>query len=133
MNNFYAKTLKPFLILAGLYTASAGLLAIQPEAIEALFQLTYTLEYRLLIQHWGFTTLLIGLGLILSTYKTYWQESVFMIAAGEKLYMVVLVLYHTGDSYIAGFVSVAAIDLVISLYLLSYLYYVKQQSIKVKK
>jgi len=83
-------------------------------------------EYRLLIQHWGFSTLLIGLGMILSVYKPFWQESVFLIAGGEKLYMVTLVVYNKGENFASGFVSVAAVDLIISVYLISYLYWLKQ-------
>lgn len=85
-------------------------------------------EYRLLIQHWGFTTLLIGLAMIFSVFKPFWQESVFLIAGGEKLYMVTLVVYNKGENFASGFVSVAAVDIITSVYLLAYLYWLKQDA-----
>ena len=85
-------------------------------------------EYRLLIQHWGFSTLLIGLAMIVSVYKPFWQESIFVIVGGEKLYMVTLVVYKKGEIFASGFVSVAAVDIIISIYLLSYLYWLKKDT-----
>jgi len=124
MHTVFDKTFSLFIIMGGIYTSGAGLLTVSPELITPLFLLGFEKEYTLLIQHWGFTTFLIGLAMIISVYKPMWREPVFLIAAVEKLYMLYLVIYH----HSMGFVSVAVIDTLISIYLLSYLYSLQKQT-----
>jgi len=103
-------------------------LAISPESITQLFALAFLSEYQLLIQHWGLSTFLLGLALIVSLFKTYWQEPVFLLVSGEKIYMVMLVLYNHDKSFASGFMAVAIVDAIISFYLLAYLFYLKKET-----
>ena len=119
MNTFFSKTFKTFLIFASLFTASAGLLAVSPKLITALFLVPFDLEYQLLIQHWGLTTFVIGLFLLLSIRLQTWQTPIILLAGIEKIYMVVLYL---SLEHVEGYQNVAIVDSMIAIYFMSYLY-----------
>ena len=122
MHTFFTKTFTPFMIFAGLFTASAGLLAVSPELITELFLVSFKPEYQLLIQHWGLTTFVIGLLLLVSIKLDTWRMPMLLLASIEKIYMVVLYL-SLPIEYVSGYLNVAIVDSMISIYFVSYIYF----------
>ena len=119
IHNFINKSFTPFMLFSAVFTMSAGVLAIAPELIISLFLIPFSIEYQLLIQHWGLTTFIIGLLLLLSIKIKSWRMPIMLLAFVEKVYMVILYLYLP-TQYVAGFQNVAIIDTLISLYFLYY-------------
>ena len=121
MSIFFTKTFTPFMIFAALFTAGAGLLAISPNSITELFLTPYQNEYQLLIQHWGLTTFVIAGMLLASIWQRTWRTPIMLLAAVEKVYMVLLFIILPTE-YVNGYQTVAMIDTVIATYFLLYLY-----------
>ena len=121
MHTFFTKTFTPFMIFAALFTAGAGLLAVSPEHITELFLVPFKPEYQLLIQHWGLTTFVIAVLLLASIWQRTWRTPIILLAAVEKLYMVVL-FTTLPSQYVIGYQTVAIVDTVIAFYFFLYLY-----------
>lgn len=120
MQHLLEKSFTPFMLFAALFTMSAGVLVIAPQFISTLFLLPFQAEYQLLIQHWGLTTFMLGLLLLLCIKIKLWRVPVMLIVLVEKIYMVLLFI-SLPDAYVAGFQNVAIVDTLISLYFLIYL------------
>jgi hypothetical protein len=70
MKKFIDKTIKPFLVIAGLGTCIAGLLVFSPQlTIENMWKLPFVEDYTIFIQHWGMVVLLVGIFMIISAFK----------------------------------------------------------------
>ena len=108
------------MIFTSLFTASAGLLAIYPEYINTLFTVPFHYEYQLLIQHWGFTTFILGNFLLISIKIKAWRVPIVLIVTIEKVYMVTLYL-TLSEQYVSGYKNVAILDAIISFYFIAYL------------
>lgn len=102
-----------------LFTASAGLLSLFPEYITVLFLVPFRDEYQLLIQHWGFTTFILGSFLFISIKLKGWRAPVMLIITIEKVYMVILYL-SLSELYVSGYHNVAIVDAIISFYFIAY-------------
>jgi uncharacterized membrane protein HdeD (DUF308 family) len=121
MKSFINKTIKPFLIIAGLGTCGAGLLVFLPQfAVENLFKLQFAENYTIFLQHWGMMVLLVGVFMIISAFKVSWRMPILIYGVIEKIFYVYLYFFNINRSFSAGFQGSAIMDSVIVVYLLLY-------------
>jgi uncharacterized membrane protein YozB (DUF420 family) len=121
MKNFTDKAIKPFLIIAGLGTCTAGTLAFLPKfATENIFKLPFAENYTIFVQHWGMMVLLAGIFMIISAFKVSWRMPVLIYCTLEKAFFVFLYLFNINNSFSAGFQGGAMMDSVIVVCLLLY-------------
>lgn len=122
MQNFIQKTIKPFLILSGLFTTSTIVLFISPRfGIEKMLSLEFLDAYRILIQHWGMLVFLTGLFLILSAFITSWRIPIILFATIEKIFYAFLYFAYSQYDYSKGFSGPAFVDTIIVIYFILYL------------
>jgi hypothetical protein len=115
------KSTKPVLILGGAGTALAGVFAFAPAfAMEDLQKQDWVPEYTILVQHWGFLVGLFGLFMIAAAFKASWRTPVLLFGLIEKLYIVYLVVSNAGAPFAKGLYPAAAMDTVLSLWLIAY-------------
>ena len=121
MKSFINKTIKPFLIIAGLGTCGAGLLVFLPQfTVESIFKLPFVEDYTIFVQHWGMMVLLVGVFMIISAFRVSWRMPILIYSAIEKTFMVFLYLFNISRSFSAGFQGGAIMDAIIVIYLLLY-------------
>ena len=122
MKHFIQITIKPFLIISGLFTASTILLFISPKtALEGSLKLEFIETYRILIQHWGMIVFLVGLFLIISAFITSWRFPIIVFATVEKIFYVYLYIVSSQYKYSQGFFTSALIDAIIVIYFVIYI------------
>jgi hypothetical protein len=114
-------TLKPFLILAGLYTAIPLVLVCDPTLVTKLFKMPYNPDYGMFIQHWGLMVGLAGLGMVAAAFRPRLRTGVMAFIAAEKLGMGVLFVLHRGQPFAEGFAQIALIDAAMAVYCLVWL------------
>jgi len=123
MKGFVQKTIKPFLIIFGIITASVVLLAVSPKSgLENLLKLEFIEEYKILIQHWGIMVFLVGLFLFVSAFVTAWRFPIILFATIEKIFIVSFYLINRRYGFAEGFFQAAVIDSIIVIYFLMYLF-----------
>ena len=128
MKNFVDKTVKPFLVIAGLCTAIAGVSAFLPQfAVENLLKLPFAENYTIIVQHWGMMILLVGIFMIISAFKIAWRIPVLLYSAIEKVFMVFLYIFNASRPFSAGFQGAAIMDGVIVIYLLLYFWTLREK------
>ena len=121
MKAFIDKTIKPVLILGGLGTAAAGLYAFFPRfAFENLQKIDFVPEYTIFVQHWGLMVCLIGVFMVAAAFRESWRAPVLLYGLLEKAYIVILVVSNLGRASSSGFLAAAAMDGILTLYLLLY-------------
>jgi uncharacterized membrane protein HdeD (DUF308 family) len=121
MKSFIDKTIKPFLVIAGLGTCGAGLLVFLPQfAVENIFKLPFAENYTIFVQHWGMMILLVGVFMIISAFRVSWRVPILIYSAIEKIFYVYLYFFNINHSFSAGFQGSAIMDSVIVVYLLLY-------------
>lgn len=121
MKKFIDKTIKPFLVVAGLGTCSAGLLVFSPQfTIENMWKLPFVEDYTIFIQHWGMMVLLVGIFMIISAFKVAWRMPILIFSAIAKGFYTCLYLFYINHSFSAGFQGGAIMDAIIVIYLLLY-------------
>ncbi len=128
MKSFMDKTIKPLLVIAGLGTAAAGLIAFLPQfALQNILKLPFVEDYTIIAQHWGMMVLLIGIFMIISAFKVAWRIPVLIYSAVEKAFFVFLYLFNACRPFSAGFQGAAMMDGIIVLYLLLYFWTLRQR------
>jgi uncharacterized membrane protein YozB (DUF420 family) len=121
MKNFIDKTIKPFLVIAGLDTCAAGLLAFSPQfVVEKMLKLPFVEDYTIICQHWGMMVLLMGIFMIISAFRISWRMPILIYSAIEKAFMVYLYFFNINRSFSAGFQGATIMDAIIVIYLLLY-------------
>jgi uncharacterized membrane protein YozB (DUF420 family) len=121
MKNLIDRTIKPFLIIAGLCTAIAGMNAFLPQfTVANILKLPFFENYTIIVQHWGMMILLAGIFMIISAFRVGWRMPVLIFSAVEKTFMIFLYLLNISHPFSAGFYGVAVMDAIIVIYLLVY-------------
>lgn len=121
MKSFIDKTIKPFLVIAGLGTCVSGLLVFSPQfAIENIFKLPFAEDYTIFCQHWSLLVLLVGIFMIISAFRVSWRMPILIYSAIEKTFMVYLYFFNINHSFSAGFQGATIMDAIIVIYLLLY-------------
>jgi hypothetical protein len=128
MKRLIDKTIKPFLIIAGLCTGIAGLNAFLPQfTVENILKLPFAENYTIIVQHWGMMILLVGIFMIISAFRVGWRVPVLIYSAIEKAFMVSLYLFNISRPFSAGFAGAAVMDAVIVIYLLLYFWTLREK------
>ena len=128
MKNLIDKTIKPFLIIAGLCTGTAGLNAFFPQfAVQNILKLPFVEDYTIIVQHWGMMVLLVGVFMIISAFRVSWRMPILIYSAIEKAFMVFLYLFNISRPFSAGFAGAAIMDAVIVIYLLLYFWTLREK------
>ena len=123
MNTFIQKTIKPFLVISGIFTASIIRIALFPKSgLEGIFKLELFENYTILIQHWSIMIFLVGFFLILSAFITSWRLPIILYATVEKIFIVFFYIVNSKQTYSDGFLFSAIIDTIIVIYFLLYLF-----------
>lgn len=121
MKNFIDRTIKPFLIIAGLCTAIAGMNAFLPQfTVENILKIPFVEDYTIIVQHWGMMILLTGIFMIISAFRAGWRMPVLIFSAIEKTFIVFLYLLNISQPFSVGFYGAAVMDAIMVLYLLLY-------------
>jgi len=121
MKNFIDKTIKPFLVIAGLCTCMGGIYAFAPIfAVENFSKLPFDENYTMFVQHWGSMVLLAGIFMIIAAFRAEWRLPILLFIIIEKACFVLLYLYHACQQSGAGFKGAAVMDAIIVIYLLVY-------------
>ena len=121
MKTFIDKTIKPFLVIAGLGTCAAGPYAFLPRfAVETVSKLPFVEDYTVFVQHWGMMVFLMGIFMIVSAFRVSWRMPILIYSVIEKTFMVYLYLFNINRSFSAGFQGPAIMDTIIVLCLLLY-------------
>ena len=85
MKSFTDKTVKPFLVLAGLGKCAAGFYAFLPMfSVEKMAKLPFVENYVIFVQHWGMMVLLMGIFMIVCAFKASWRMPILIYSAIEK-------------------------------------------------
>jgi hypothetical protein len=121
MKKLIDKTIKPFLIIAGLCTATAGLNAFLPQfTVQNILKLPFVENYTIIVQHWGMMILLVGVFMIISAFRVSWRMPILIYSAIEKVFVVSLYLFNINRPLSAGFHGAVVMDTLIVIYLLLY-------------
>jgi len=121
MKRILDKTIKPFLILAGLCTALSGMNAFLPQfTVENILKLPFVENYTIIVQHWGMMILLLGIFMIISAFRVSWRMPVLIYSAIEKTFLIFLYLLNISHPFSTGFLGAAVVDAIIVIYLLLY-------------
>ena len=121
MKSFIDKTIKPFLVIAGLCTCMGGIYAFMPIfAVENFSKLPFDENYTMFVQHWGSMVLLAGIFMIITAFRAAWRLPILLFIIIEKACFVVLYLFHACQQSGAGFKGAAVMDGIIVIYLLVY-------------
>jgi hypothetical protein len=121
MKSFIDKTIKPFLVIAGLCTCMGGIYAFMPIfAVENFSKLPFDENYTMFVQHWGSMVLLAGIFMIIAAFRAAWRLPILLFIIIEKACFVVLYLFHACQQSGAGFKGAAVMDGIIVIYLLVY-------------
>ena len=129
MKSLIDKTIKPFLIIAGLCTSVAGLNAFLPRfAVENVLKLPFIEDYTIIVQHWGMMILLAGVFMIISAFKVSWRMPVLIYCAIEKAFYVFFCLFNIGFPFAAGFLGAAVMDSIIVIYLLLFFWTLREKA-----
>ncbi len=115
------KTIRPFLVIAGLITMGPVMMAHAPEAgLMELFQLKLVAEYTLAVQHWGLMISLVGFLMIVSAFRTKLIFPVLLYSTLSKAGMVILTVSHANHHWIVGFLQAAGFDFLCVVYAIFY-------------
>ena len=121
MQKFIEATIKPVLIIGGLGTAAAGLYAFFPQfAVQTIANLEFVQDYTIFVQHWGLMVGLAGVMMFAAAFKESWRTPILLYVLIEKAFMVFLVASNLGQTFANGFLVPAAMDTLITVWLLLY-------------
>ena len=121
MRRFVDATVKPVLILGGLGTALAGVFAFFPRfAVEEIQRMEWVQDYTIFVQHWGMMVSLAGVFMVIAAFIASWRVPILLYSLLEKAFIVYLVVSNSGFAYSEGFYVAAAMDGLLTVYLLLY-------------
>ena len=121
MKQFIDKTIKPFLIIMGLGTCGAGLLAFAPQiALEQMWKLPFNPDYVIFIRHWGFVIAMSGVFMIVAAFNLAWRPPVLTLVTFSKSFYAFLYIVYINSPFSKGFLMSAIMDAVIVAYILLY-------------
>ena len=121
MRKFFDASLKPVLIIGGLGTSLAGLFAFFPRfAVEEVQGMEWVQDYTIFVQHWGIMVGLAGVFMVLAAFIATWRVPILLYSLLEKAFIVYLVMSNYGLTYAEGFYVAAAMDALLTVYLLLY-------------
>lgn len=121
MKRILDKTIKPFLIIAGLCTALSGMTAFLPQiTVENILKLPFVENYTIIVQHWGMMIFLLGIFMIISAFRVSWRLPVLIYGAIEKTFLIFLYFLNISHPFSTGFLGAAVVDAIIVIYLLLY-------------
>ena len=127
MKTFIDNTIKPVLLVGGIGTALAGVNAFLPRfAVENVQNLDWVPEYTIFVQHWGMMVCLIGIFMIVAAFKAPWRTPILLYALIEKAFLVLLVVSNLDQPFSNGFYVPAAMDTVITVWLLLYFWSLRE-------
>lgn len=121
LQQFFARTVRPFFLFTGAGTALVGLYAADPSwAMPNVARLPYLQDYTIIIQHWGIMVGLMGLSMMGAALVPRWRVPILLYSALEKAFMVWLVLSNAQHSFARGFWIPFALDSTVVAYTIAY-------------
>jgi hypothetical protein len=135
---FFTRHLSKMLFVTGLATASVMIFAIAPGWASAnILGLPFSEEFasryfghghHLVYRHWGVMVGMMGVLMIVASYRTSWRHPVVLFSFVEKFLMVVLFLLAGGfaDPGLQGFLPVVVVDSIVSIWTIGY--WIEQRS-----
>ena len=128
MKRFFDLTFKPFFVITGALTATAGLDALAPRwTVETVQKIAFVPDYTIFVRHWGVLVGLAGVMMIVAAFRESWRTPVLIYSAVEKALFVALCVGGAGQAYAAGFLAPAAMDAVVVLYVVGYFWSASRQ------
>jgi hypothetical protein len=136
---FFTRHLSKMLFVMGLATASVIVFAIAPGWASAnILGLPFSEEFasryfdqghRLVYQHWGVMVGVMGVLMVVASYKPSWRHPVVLFSFVEKFLMVVLFLLAGGvrNPSLQGFLPVVVVDTIVSIWTIGY--WIEQRSV----
>jgi hypothetical protein len=136
---FFTRHLSKMLFVMGLATASVMIFAIAPGWASAnILGLPFSEEFvsryfdqghRLVYQHWGVMVGVMGVLMVVASYKPSWRHPVVLFSFIEKFLMVVLFLLAGGfaNQSLQGFLPVIVVDTIVSIWTIGH--WIEQRSV----
>ena len=116
MRHLFDLTFRPFFVLTGIVTGCGALNAFWPQwAVEKIELTPFIQDYTMILQHWGILLGLMGVFMIVAAFRADWRTPILLFSAGEKAFIVYLVLVNISRPYARGFWAGAAMDATVVL------------------
>jgi hypothetical protein len=127
INAFVAKTIKWFLIIAGVATGLALVFAIDIKLFTPLFGglVDYTPSSVPALRHWGIMVFGIGALMVVAAFRPWLRFETMMFSIIEKAFMVYLFLSNLGQPWGMGYISAFVVDSAVVTY--SIFYFISDQ------
>jgi hypothetical protein len=127
INAFVAKTIKWFLIIAGVATGLALVFAIDIELFTPLFGglIDYTPSSGPALRHWGIMIFGLGVLMVVAAFRPWLRFEAMVFATAEKAFIAYLFLSNLGQPWVMGYLGAFVVDSTIAAY--GFLYFLSDQ------
>jgi|HubBroStandDraft_1064217.scaffolds.fasta_scaffold439843_1 hypothetical protein len=118
INAFVAKTIKWFLIIAGVATGLALVFAIDIELFTPLFGglIDYTPSSVPALRHWGIMIFGLGVLMVVAAFRPWLRFETMVFATAEKGFIAYLFLSNLGQPWAMGYFGAFVVDSTIAAY-----------------
>jgi hypothetical protein len=118
INAFVAKTIKWFLIIAGVATGLALVFAIDIELFTPLFGglIDYTPSSVPALRHWGIMIFGLGVLMVVAAFRPWLRFETMVFSTAEKGFIAYLFLSNLGQPWAMGYFGAFVVDSTIAAY-----------------
>jgi hypothetical protein len=122
LDAFIGRTLKPFLVIAGLLTGVTLLFALDIDLFRTMFGdlVDYTPASVPAIRHWGIMVFGIGMLMVAAAFRPWIRFETMVFAALEKAFLLYLFASNLGEPWIMGYALPVLVDATIVAYSILY-------------
>jgi len=127
LNAFIARTIKWYLIIAGVVTGLAVLFAFDINLFTPTFGgvVDYTPSSVPALRHWGLMVGGIGALMVTAAFRPWLRFETMVFCTAEKCFIAYLVLSNLGQPWVRGYFGAAVVDATIAAY--GILYFLSDQ------
>jgi hypothetical protein len=122
LDAFIARTLKPFLVVAGLLTGVTVVFALDFELFRPMFRdlVDYTPASVPALRHWGIMVFGIGMLMVAAAFRAWLRFETMVYVIIEKAFLLYLFVRDLNEPWAMGYVGPVALDTVIVIYAIFY-------------
>jgi hypothetical protein len=122
VNAFIARTIKWYLIVAGVITGLTVVIAIDIGLFTPLFGgiVDYTASSVPALRHWGFMIFALGVLMVVAAFRPWLRFETLLFCTTEKCSIAYLFLSNLGQPWVMGYFGAFAVDSTLAAYGLLY-------------
>jgi hypothetical protein len=122
LDAFIARTLKPFLVVAGLLTGVTVVFGLDFDLFRPMFRdlVDYTPASVPALRHWGIMVFGIGMLMVAAAFRPWLRFETMVYVILEKAFLLYLFVRDLGEPWAMGYAGPVAIDTIIVLYAILY-------------